>query len=128
MESQVRIDKYLWSVRIFKTRSIAAAACKKGKISLNGVPAKSSRIVNIGDILMVYKTPVQFQYKVLMLSGKRLSARLVPDYLKDITPEEEKEKLLSPRFPRIAIREKGSGRPTKKERRTMDQFQKGSFE
>ena len=128
MESQVRIDKYLWSVRIFKTRSIAAEACKKGKISLNGVPAKSSRIVNIGDLLMVYKTPVQFQYKVLMLSGKRLSARLVGDYLKDITPEEEKEKLISPRFSRIAIREKGSGRPTKKERRTMDQFQKGSFE
>ena len=128
MENQVRIDKYLWSVRIFKTRSIAAEACKKGKISLNGVPAKSSRIVNIGDLLMVYKTPVQFQYKVLMLSGKRLSASLVGDYLEDITPEEEKEKLLSPRFPRIAIREKGSGRPTKKERRTMDQFQKGSFE
>ena len=128
MESQVRIDKYLWSVRIFKTRSIAAEACKKGKISLNGVPVKSSRFVNIGDLLMVYKTPVQFQYKVLLLRGKRISARLVPDYLKDITPEEEKEKLLRPQFPDIAIREKGSGRPTKKERRTMDQYQKGSLE
>ncbi len=126
MESQVRIDKYLWSVRIFKTRSIAAEACKKGKVSLNGVSAKSGRIVNKGDLLMVCKAPVQFQYKVLMLSGKRLSARLVPDYLKDITPEEEKEKLLRPRFPDFGIREKGSGRPTKKERRTMDQYQKGS--
>jgi len=128
MESQVRIDKYLWSVRVYKTRSIAAEACKKGKISLNGVRAKSSRIVNIGDLLMVYKTPVQFQYNVLMLSGKRLSAKLVPEYLKDITPEEEKEKLLRPQFPGIVIREKGSGRPTKKERRTIDQYKKGSYD
>ena len=101
MENQVRIDKYLWSVRIFKTRSIAAEACKKGKVSLNGVTSKSSRIVNIGDLLLVYKTPVQFQYEILMLSGKRLSAKLVPDYLKDITPEEEKEKLLIPKFPAV---------------------------
>lgn len=126
MVSQVRVDKYLWSVRIFKTRSIAAEACKKGKVGLNGVPAKSSKIVNVGDLLTVYKAPVQFQYKILLLSGKRLSAKLVPDYLEDITPGEEKEKLQSPRYPDFGIREKGSGRPTKKERRIMDQYQKGS--
>ena len=126
MEGQVRVDKYLWSVRIYKTRSIAAEACKKGKVKLNGVLAKSSKIVNTGDFLMVYKVPVQFQYKVLMLSGKRLSARLVPDYLEDITPMEEKEKLRSPKYPDFGIREKGSGRPTKKDRRIMDQYQNGS--
>ena len=75
---------------------------------------------------MVYKVPVQFQYKVLMLSGKRLSARLVPDYLEDITPMEEKEKLRSPKYPDFGIREKGLGRPTKKDRRIMDQYQNGS--
>ena len=126
MESQVRVDKYLWSVRIYKTRSIAAEACKKGKVKLNGVLAKSSKIVNTGDLLLVYKVPVQFQYKVLMLSGKRLSARLVPDYLEDITPMEEKEKLRSPKYPDFGIREKGLGRPTKKDRRIMDQYQNGS--
>jgi len=126
MESQVRIDKYLWSLRIYKTRSIAADACKKGKVGLNGSLAKSSRIVNVGDLLTVYKAPVQFHYKVLMLSGKRLSAKLVPDYLEDITPTEEKEKLRSPKYPDFGIREKGAGRPTKKERRIMDQYQKGS--
>lgn len=124
MESQVRVDKYLWSVRIYKTRSIAAEACKKGKVSLNGVSAKSSKIVNTGDLLTIYKAPVQFQYKVLMLSGKRLSARLVPNYLEDITPMEEKEKLRKPKYPDFGIREKGLGRPTKKERRIMDQYQR----
>ncbi|MEA1898373.1 MAG: RNA-binding S4 domain-containing protein [Bacteroidota bacterium] len=124
MESQVRVDKYLWSVRIYKTRSIAAEACKKGKVSLNGVSAKSSKIVNTGDLLTIYKAPVQFQYKVLMLSGKRLMARLVPNYLEDITPMEEKEKLRKPKYPDFGIREKGLGRPTKKERRIMDQYQR----
>src|SRR5690554_3754881 len=87
----IRIDKYLWAVRLFKTRSIATEACKKGKVLMDGIPVKSSRMIKVGDVISIKDPPITKLYKVLDLSGKRMGAKLTPDYLKDITPDEELE-------------------------------------
>lgn len=121
IDKQIRVDKWLWAVRIFKTRKQATEACKKGRILIREQPVKPSRILRINDIIQVKKPPVVYSYRVTGLLAKRLSARLVKDYMVDITPEEE----LSKRKVREAFfisRDKGSGRPTKKERRIMDKL------
>lgn len=122
MQDAVRIDKWLWAVRIFKTRSIAAEACKKGRVSIDGMPVKPSREIRVGDIIHVRKNPVVYHYKVLDLSEKRMGAGLVPDFMKDITPKENMEVLEMQKYMQWSNREKGAGRPTKKNRREMDQF------
>jgi len=122
MEGQLRIDKWLWAVRIFKTRSLAAENCKKGKIFINNVPAKASRIVKPGDKVVFHRSPAIFTYRVISLTGKRVAAKFTADYMEDLTPQDEKDKLLKPRLPDFGHREKGFGRPTKKERRTIDRF------
>jgi len=122
MESQLRIDKWLWAVRIFKTRSLAAESCKKGKILVNNEPAKPSRLIKEGDEIKWQFKQVVFTYRVIKLTGKRVSAKLKPLYMKDLTPQIEKDKLLRPRIPNLGYRSKGEGRPTKKERRTLDRF------
>lgn len=117
----VRIDKYLWAVRLFKTRSAAAEACRKGKILVNGLAVKPSKNISAGDTLNIKKMPVVFSYLIVNITQKRLPAKMVAQYCIDNTTEEEKSKLLSSKITGIfSIRDKGSGRPTKKERRDLD--------
>lgn len=116
-----RVDKYLWSVRIFKTRSQALEACKKGRVLVNGLSAKPSKSINKEDRLEVKKQPVNYFYIIRDIPKGRLSAKLVPDFLTDITPEEELLKLqMADDF--FIKRDRGTGRPTKKERRTIDKL------
>ena len=119
-KNTTRIDKWLWVVRIYKTRSIATKACAGGKVKIDGNTVKASRMVRKGDIIQVRKRVIKYEYKVLKIAEKRMGAKLVPDFLEDITPEEELDKLESAHKQPLQTREKGQGRPTKKERRVMD--------
>ena len=121
IDKQIRVDKWLWAVRIFKTRNQATEACKKGRILIREQPVKPSRVLRINDIVQVKRPPVIYSYKVTGLLAKRLSARLVKDYIEDVTPESELQKL-KVRETFFISRDRGSGRPTKKERRTMDKL------
>jgi ribosome-associated heat shock protein Hsp15 len=122
----VRIDKFLWSVRIYKTRSLAADACRKGKIIVNNVQVKPSRTIQKDEIITVRKLPVTYTYQVILPLENRTSPKLVQLYLKDLTPEEEKARLLTRQNELNWHREKGAGRPTKKERRVIEKFRHGS--
>ena len=117
---EVRIDKYLWSIRVFKTRSDATDACKGGKVRVNGNDIKPSKTVRPGDTITVRKGAISYRYRVLALIDKRQGAKLVPEYAENITPPEELDKLKSPVETFFLKRDRGSGRPTKKERRQMD--------
>lgn len=122
MKTEVRIDKWLWAVRLFKTRSVAAEACKKGKVLIKGVEAKPSRNIKVGDVICVKKNPVLFSFEVLALSENRMGARLVPEYMKNITTPDQLELYELGKIAAQNNREKGTGRPTKKERRDLDEF------
>lgn len=122
MEAEIRIDKYLWSIRVFKTRSEAAEACKTGKVEVNGQSAKSSRDIKAGDRITVRKGAVRFQYMVVCPIDKRQGAKNVALYATDITPQSELDKLAPPAETIFLKRDRGSGRPTKKERREMDRL------
>ena len=122
MPENVRIDKWLWAVRIFKTRSQATEACRKGHVSIGEVPAKPSRIVHLGEIVQVKKSPVTFSFKVLQLAEKRMSAKLVVNFVENVTTPEEMEILEMQKHMRWISRDRGTGRPTKKDRREMDDF------
>jgi ribosome-associated heat shock protein Hsp15 len=121
----VRIDKFLWAVRLYKTRTLAAEACTKGRIFINDNQVKQSRLIEGNELLIVKKPPVTFKYKIIATLENRVSAKLVADYLEDLTPEDEKVKLTihHPVIP--GYRKKGTGRPTKKERRSIDRWQDG---
>ncbi len=119
---KVRIDKWLWAVRIFKTRSLAADACEKGKISIGELQVKASRIIKVGEIVSVRKGAFTMQFKILQLAQNRMSAKLVEDFYKDITPEEELEKIKTHALAVRTYRNHAEGRPTKKERRALDDF------
>ncbi len=121
IDKQIRVDKWLWAIRIYKTRNQATEACKKGRILIREQPVKPSRVLRINDIIQIKKPPVIYSYKVTGLLAKRLSARLVKDYVENITPESELQKL-KVRETFFISRDKGSGRPTKKERRTIDKL------
>ncbi|MBA7554443.1 Heat shock protein 15 [subsurface metagenome] len=121
-KSLVRIDKWLWAVRIFKTRNQATTACKKGKILIKNKPVKPSRIIGIDDIVVIKKLPVVYTYRVKELLEKRVAARQVNQYIEDLTSDEELKKLKIRQVQNFIIREKGMGRPTKKERRTLDRL------
>ncbi|MBO7644600.1 MAG: RNA-binding S4 domain-containing protein [Bacteroidales bacterium] len=116
----IRIDKYLWAVRIYKTRSEATEACNGNKVRIGGAPAKPGKAVKVGDMLEVHKGPALLPYKVLQLSSARMGAQLVPDFLEDLTPESERAKFHAPKETIVLRREKGTGRPTKKDRRNLD--------
>ncbi len=120
LTESVRIDKYLWAVRLFKTRSLAAEACKKGRVIIDEQPVKSSRVIRRGDKVSIKVPPAVKTYKVLDLSEKRMGAKLVPDYLEDITPKEELDLLDMARMTQKLSRPRGTGRPTKKDRRDLD--------
>jgi ribosome-associated heat shock protein Hsp15 len=123
----VRLDKYLWAVRIFKTRSDAADAVRNNRVLVNGSYAKPSREVREGDIITVKRMPVTYQYKVLDLVSSRQPAKNVPNYCLNITPQEELDKLTVPRETIFVFRERGTGRPTKKERREIDALMEGFY-
>lgn len=118
--TEVRIDKYLWSIRVFKTRSEATDACKGGKIRVNGADTKPSRMVKVGDTVVARKGAVTYTYKVLELIDKRQGAKLVPNYAENLTPPEELAKLRAPIETFFLKRDRGAGRPTKKDRRQME--------
>jgi len=115
-----RLDKYLWAVRIFKTRSEAADACKSGRVKVNSTEAKPSREVKPGDLIDLRRVNVNYKYKVIQQLENRLSAKLVPEYIENITPQEELDKLNAPKESIFIYRQRGTGRPTKKERRDID--------
>ncbi|MFO7851873.1 MAG: RNA-binding S4 domain-containing protein [Bacteroidota bacterium] len=117
-----RIDKFLWSVRIYKTRSMATEACKKGRIIINDMQVKPARQVTIDEVIKVKKPPVLYTYRIKKIPPSRIAAKLVDDYIEDLTPAEEKIKLDIKQKTRATYRYKGSGRPTKKERRDFDKL------
>ena len=119
--SEVRVDKYLWAMRIYKTRSIAADACKNGRISMNGVQLKPSRTFKAGDVFNVRKGPVTYTYRVLQLTENRLGAKLVPEYMRDETSPQQLEILELARMAGNGGRDRGTGRPTKKDRREIEE-------
>lgn len=122
---EVRLDKWLWAVRIFKTRSDAAEACRSNRVSVGGVPAKPSREVRAGDVVSVRKMAVTYSYKVLEPVSNRQPAKDVPRYMLDVTPPEELAKLATPRETIFVTRDRGTGRPTKKERREIESLMDG---
>lgn len=122
MAEGVRVDKWLWAVRLFKTRSQATEACKKGDVSINDLPVKPSRMLQANEIIKVRKAPITRSFKVLALAGKRMGAKLVVDFVEDVTPAEELELLEMQKHMRWSARDKGTGRPTKKDRRELDDF------
>jgi ribosome-associated heat shock protein Hsp15 len=118
----IRIDKFLWSVRIYKTRSIASDECRKGRIIINDIQVKPSRSVLKNEIITVKKPPVIYSYRVIEPIENRVAAKLVEQFIEDITPEDEKAKLDIKQSAGIVYRDKGTGRPTKKERRLIDRI------
>ncbi len=122
MNAQARIDKWLWAVRIYKTRSIAAEACKKGHIMVRDKAVKPSFLVREGDVVQVKKSPITYSFKVLQCAENRVGAKLVPELMENVTPAEQYEALEMSRISGFVDRARGTGRPTKKERRSMDSF------
>jgi ribosome-associated heat shock protein Hsp15 len=121
-KDNIRIDKFLWAVRIFKTRSLASEACSKGRIIINNKQVKSSHIVTKNEVIYVKKLPVVFTYEVIEPVGNRVSAKLVAGFIKDLTSDEEKAKSVSGKSAGFGYRIRGTGRPTKKDRRTIDRL------
>jgi ribosome-associated heat shock protein Hsp15 len=121
----VRIDKYLWAIRVFKTRSEAAEACRTGKVFVNGAQTKSSREIKAGDSIEVRKGAIHYSYTVIEPVDKRQGAKLVDQYAENTTPQSELDKLIAPVETIFLKRERGTGRPTKKERRDIDRLMDG---
>lgn len=119
---EARIDKWMWAARIFKTRTIAAEACKKGRISINGSQVKPARMVKPGDVVQVRKPPVTYFFKVLQAIEKRVGAKLVPEIMENVTTPDQYELLEMSKISGFVDRARGTGRPTKKERRDLDEF------
>jgi ribosome-associated heat shock protein Hsp15 len=124
----VRIDKFLWSVRLYKTRSIASDECRKGRIIINDIQVKPSRIIIRNEIIIVKKPPVNYTFRVLEPIENRVSAKIVNQFIEDLTAEAEKAKLDIHQAGGIGRRDKGTGRPTKKERRLIDKVNEDSGE
>ena len=122
MKDEARLDKWLWAARIFKTRTIAAAACKKGQVSMKGAQLKPSRIIRVDDIIDVRKPPITYSFRVLQAIEKRVGAKLVPEVMENVTTPEQYELLEMAKISGFIGRAKGLGRPTKKDRRSLDEF------
>lgn len=125
MKQEVRIDKWLWAVRVFKTRTIATEAIKKGRVTIgadSSVPVKPSRTIKVGDIVNVRKSPVTYSFRVLALTENRLGAKLVPEYMENITPQSQLDLLEVVKISGFVDRRKGLGRPTKREGRELSKF------
>lgn len=126
-KEEVRIDKWLWSVRLFKTRTLAIEACKKGRVMIKGVPIKPSRMIKRDETIQIRKSPIIYSFQIIDLIERRVGAKLVPNYMKDVTPESEYQILEMSKVSGFVDRARGMGRPTKKERRELDQFTEDSF-
>ena len=120
--AEARIDKWLWASRIFKTRTIAAEACKKGRVFINGTQVKPSRMIKPGEVIQVKKPPVTYSFKVLQEIEKRIGAKLVHEILEIVTTPEQYELLEMSKISGFVDRARGTGRPTKKDRRSMEEF------
>ena len=125
MADSVRIDKYLWAIRVFKTRSDATDACKGNKVRMGGAPAKPSKEVKPGDVIDIQKGTVRYSFRVLRLLENRVGAQLVPDFAENLTPQAELDKLHAPVETFFIRRDRGAGRPTKKDRRAMEHLWDG---
>lgn len=122
MGNEARIDKWLWAVRIFKTRTIAAEACKRGRVMLKGALVKPARMVKAGDVIEVRKPPIIYSFKVIQPIEKRVGAKLVPEFMENVTTPDQYEILEMNKIAGFIDRQRGLGRPTKKDRRELDQF------
>lgn len=127
MKTEVRIDKWLWAVRLFKTRTLAADACKKGKVIIQNVQVKPSRNVKVGDVVSIKRNPFLFSFKVLALSENRMNAKLVADFMLNVTAKDQLELIELAKLAGNTGRDRGTGRPTKKERRDLDDFIEPDF-
>ncbi len=129
-KSEVRIDKWLWAVRIFKTRTIATEAIKKGRVTVgdSAVPVKPSRMLKVGDTVNVRKPPVTYSFRVLALTENRLGAKLVPEYMENITPQSQYDLLEEVKISGFIDRRKGLGRPTKREGRELSKFTESAYD
>jgi ribosome-associated heat shock protein Hsp15 len=129
-KSEVRIDKWLWAVRIFKTRTIATEAIKKGRVTVgdSAVPVKPSRMLKVGDTVNVRKPPVTYSFRVLALTENRLGAKLVPEYMENITPQSQYDLLEVVKISGFIDRRKGLGRPTKREGRELSKFTESAYD
>lgn len=128
MSEEARIDKWLWASRIFKTRTIASDACKNGRVMVNNVLVKPSRMVKVGDAISVRKPPVTYTFRVLKTIEQRVGAKLLPEIYENITTPDQYELLEMNRISGFVDRQRGTGRPTKKDRRQMDAFVGPSLE
>lgn len=124
---EARIDKWLWAARIFKTRSLAADECKNGRVTIKGVKQKPSKMIKEGDVIDVKKGPIVYSFKVLKAIQNRVGAKLVPEVLENVTTKEQLELLEMNRISGFVGRARGTGRPTKKERRDLDEFTEPSY-
>ena len=122
MANEARIDKWLWAARIFKTRSIAADACKNGRVTISGTNVKPSHMVKVGETVCVRNPPVTYSYKILKTIEQRVGAKLIPEVYENVTTADQYELLEMNRISGFVDRARGTGRPTKKERRSLDAF------
>ena len=125
--NEVRIDKWLWAVRIFKSRTIAVEAIKKNRVMIGGTNVKASRMIRVGDVIQVRKPPVTYSFKVLALTERRMGAKLVPEYMENVTTPDQLELLEMSKISGFVDRQKGLGRPTKKDRRDIDEITQPEF-
>ena len=128
MAEQARIDKWLWAARIFKTRSLAAEACKNGRVTIGNVNVKPSHMVKVGETVSVRKPPITYSFKILQTIEQRVGAKLIPEIYENVTTPDQYELLEMNRISGFVDRARGTGRPTKKERRALDAFIRPSFE
>jgi ribosome-associated heat shock protein Hsp15 len=122
MKNEARVDKWLWAMRLFKTRTIAAEACKKGRVMMSHVNVKPSRNIKVGDVIQIKRAPILYSFKVLALTENRLGAKLVPNYMENVTTADQLTLLEMANVSGFVDRDRGTGRPTKKDRRTLDTF------
>lgn len=127
MAMEERIDKWLWAMRVFKTRTIATDACKKGRVMMGGNAVKPSRTVKPGDVVEVRKPPITYTFRVKAVTGNRLGAKLVPEYLENITPQSQYDLLEMTRISGFVDRRKGLGRPTKRDSRELSRFREDTY-
>jgi len=127
MNQEARLDKWLWSARIYKTRSIAINACKNGRVMMNGVRMKPAHLVKVGDIIEVRKSPITFSFRIKQTIEHRVGAKLVPEIFENVTTPEQYKLLEMNKIRNFIDRSKGMGRPTKKERRDLDDFSISSY-
>ena len=128
MAEQARIDKWLWAARIFKTRSLAAEACKNGRVTIGNVNVKPSHMVKVGETVSVRKPPITYSFKILQTIEQRVGAKLIPEIYENVTTPDQYELLEMNRISGFVDRARGTGRPTKKERRALDAFIGPTFE